>query len=131
MFGKGESKTRLTGMILDRLANDSEILIKSGDARKDYLYTKDIAAAFCKFLDGNVEGCVNICSGRSVSIREFVSVFACIAGKKHLLRFTSTSDSDTSSIVGNNERLINDVGYVQKWQMDIAIREIIRENSQE
>ena len=76
VYGRGEDKTRLTGMVIDKLSKDEEVIIKSGSLLKDYIYSKDIAGAFVKFLDSDVEGNVNICTGKSVSIRDFVLVIS-------------------------------------------------------
>ena len=124
-YGMNEVRTRLTGMIVDGLLNGRVVHIKSGEAKKDYLYSKDIAGAFAKFLDSEVDGCVNICSGHAISLREYVLKFAHIVGKEHLVKFDSASNNDRSIILGDNRRLKDEVGYVLQWSMDQAIGEIL------
>lgn len=127
VYGRNEDKTRLTGMVLDKLGKDEEVVIKTSDLRKDYMYSKDIANAFVKFLDSNVEGVVNICTGKQISIKEFVTEIGIKLGKTSLLKFQNEKTSQPPLIVGDNCRLMNEVGYKNQYTLETAIEEILNE----
>ena len=125
VFGKGEAKTRLTGMIIDKLSRNEVVEIKSGKLLKDYMYTKDIAGAFAKFVGSDVSGCVNICTGHVISVRDFALGIAGRLGKEHLIRFVDVPNAQPPIIVGDNSRLVSDVGYVPKWPMEVALDDLL------
>lgn len=125
VYGKNEHVRRLTGCIIDRSTRNEEISITAGPLIKDYMYSKDIAGAFVKFLDSNVEGVVNICTGSGISVREYSTVLAKKLGKEHLLKFEDNCVKDPPFIVGDNSRLVNEVGYKIQYSLDSAFDEIL------
>ncbi len=129
VYGRNEDKSRLTGMILDKLSNNEEAIIKSGNLYKDYMYAKDIAGAFVAFLNSGVEGSVNICSGKEILIKDFVLEIAEQMGKKNLIKFKDEFLNQTPVIVGDNSRLLNEVGYRSNYNFKAAIKEIIEDKN--
>ncbi len=127
VYGRNEDKTRLTGMITDKLSRNEQVIIKSGNLYKDYMYAKDIAGAFVKLLDTNINGIVNICTGKAVSIKEFVLEFARYLKKEKLIIFKDEISNQPPIIIGNNSRLLNEVGYKIKYDLGTAVHEIIRD----
>ncbi len=125
VYGKNEDKSRLTGMVTDKLKNNEEVIIKSGSLKKDYMYTKDIAGAFAKFLNSNVEGAVNICTGNPVSIKDYVLAMAREVNKEELIIFKDEPSNQPPVIAGDNSRLLNEVGYEIEYDLYTAIKEIL------
>ena len=125
VYGRGENKNRLTGMVIDKLSKNEKVIIKSGNLLKDYMYSKDIAGAFVKFLDSDVKGSVNICTGKPVSIRDFVLEIARAMNKENLIIFKDEPSNQPPLIVGDNTRLIKEVGYKQSYTLNEAIEEIL------
>ena len=125
VYGKNEDKTRLTGMVIDKLSKNEEVVIKSGNLYKDYMYAKDIANAFASFLDSEVTGTVNICTVKAISIKEYVLTIAKELGKEHLITFQDEPSNQPPIIVGDNSRLVNEVGYKINLNKKENIKEII------
>lgn len=125
VFGNGESKTRLTGAVFDKLKKNEEVFITAGKLLKDYMYTKDIAGAFVKFLDSDVEGQVNICTGKAISIRDYVLEIAKLMNKENLVVFKDEALNQPPLIVGDNTRLLNEVGYKQKYSTLEGLKEVL------
>ena len=126
VYGKNEHKSRLTAMVIDKLSKNEPVIIKSGSLQKDYMYTKDIANAFVHFLDSDVCGVVNICTGNTIYIRDYVLQIAHMMGKENLIVFQDEPSNQPPIIVGDNSRLIKEVGYVYNYNMKNALREIIK-----
>lgn len=124
-YGRGEAKTRLTGMVLDKLGRGEEVVIRSGPLLKDYIYSKDIAGAFAALLDSRAEGAVNICTGRAVSIRDFVMTLADRVGRRDLVRFEDDCANQPPLIVGDSTRLNVEVGYRPYHSLEKAMDEIV------
>lgn len=126
VYGRGEAKTRLTGMVIDKLSRGERVLIKAGPLLKDYVYTKDIAGAFAALVDCDAEGPVNICTGRAISIRDYVMKIAEHMGKADLVDFADDCAGQPPIVVGDATRLNEEVGYRMRYSMEQAIEEIVR-----
>ena len=126
VYGHNEAKTRLTGMVIDKLSKNEQVVIKSASLFKDYMYAKDIASAFVALLDSKVLGTVNICTGKAVSIKEFVSEIAHQMGKENLVVFQDEPSNQPPIIVGDNTRLIKEVEYIPKYTIKQAVNEILK-----
>ncbi len=125
VFGHGENEKRLTAHTINNLRNNREVVINNGDLIKDYMYTKDIAGAFAALLDSSVEGSVNICTGRGISLREYTGYIAKQLGKEEYLTIKQEATSQPPVIVGDNTRLTQEVGYKIKYDFESAIKEIL------
>ncbi len=126
VYGRNEDKSRLTGMIIDKLSHGEEVIIKSGSLYKDYMYAKDIAGAFVSLLDSNIEGSVNICTGKAVSIKDYAFEIGRQMGKEQLVIFKDEPSNQPPIIVGDNSRLVNEVRYKINYDLNTGIKEIIK-----
>jgi nucleoside-diphosphate-sugar epimerase len=125
VFGHNENEKRLTPHIINSLQNNKEVIINNGSLVRDYMYTKDIAGAFVKFLDSDAEGIVNICTGTGISLADYALKIAEKLGKKHLIKILNEPTMQPKIIIGNNNRLIKEVGYTQIYSYEKAIENIL------
>lgn len=126
VYGKNEHETRLTGSIIKSLKNNEEVVIRSGNLKKDYMYTKDIAGAFARFVDSQIEGSVNICTGKAISIAEYAKAIGKKMGKENLIKFVDEPNNQPPIIVGDNTRLVKEIEYIQKYTLEQALDEILQ-----
>ena len=127
VYGRNEDKTRLTGMIIDKLSKNEEVIIKSGHLYKDYMYSKDIAGAFVSLLDSNVEGSVNICTGKAISIHDFALEIGKQMGKENLIKFKNENSNQPPIIIGYAKRLLCEVKYDIKYDLKKRMKDILSE----
>lgn len=125
VFGEGEHENRLVPKVINTLTQDKEMTFSTGELVKDYMFAADIAEAFVKFLDTNVEGCVNIASGRPLKIKELVSLIAKKLGKEHLIKFENKPVNEPNVILGDNTRLTKEIKYTPKHSLDEALDIVI------
>lgn len=126
VFGEGENENRLVPKVVNTLKMNEEMTFSTGELIKDYMFAGDIAEAFVNFLNSNVTGCVNICSGKPVKIKEIVGVIAAKMHKEHLVTFIESEISDQPKIiVGDNKRLKNEVGFTPRYSLKTAIDKLI------
>lgn len=126
-FGKETDSRRLTSDVINHLSIDEPVTIRSGSLIRDYIYTKDIAEAFIKFLDSNVEGVVNICSGKGTSIHDYVMNIAKIMNKENLVIFNEQASPQQVRVVGDSTRLNKEVGFIPEYSMEDALKEVLYE----
>ena len=125
VYGRKEHPSRLGGRLAERLSKNEEITITTKSLLRDYMYTKDIAGGFAKFLDSNVEGVVNICTGKPISIGDFALEFGKQAGKENLIILKEEPSNQPEIISGDNTRLLNEVGYEIRYTLSEAVSEIL------
>lgn len=124
-FGKEKDPRRLTSDVINHLKNNQEVVIRSGSLVRDYIYTKDIAAAFVKFLGSDVTGVVNICTGKDTSIHDYVMKIAKAMGKESLVVFNEQASPQQVRVVGDPTRLNKEVGFIPKYTIEEALKEIL------
>lgn len=124
-FGKEKDPRRLTSDVINHLKNNQEVVIRSGSLVRDYIYTKDIAAAFVKFLESDVNGVVNICTGKDTSIHDYVMKIAQIMEKENLVVFNEQKSPQQVRVVGEPTRLNKEVGFTPKYSIEQALKEIL------
>ncbi|GMO53740.1 MAG: NAD(P)-dependent oxidoreductase [Termitinemataceae bacterium] len=124
--GHNEHANRLLPTIINNLKNNQKVLITAGPLVRDYMYTKDIAAGFVRFLDSDVSGCVNICKGSGISIKDYALSVAKKTGNFQMLEFADNIENQPKSIVGDNSRMINEVKYKPQYSIESALEEIIK-----
>lgn len=125
VYGHGESEKRLTAHLIKTLSNNGEVIINCGDLIKDYMYTKDIAGGFAAFLNSNVQGTVNMCTGQGISLKDYSSYIAKQLGKEEFLTIKQEKTNQPPIIVGDNTRLTQEVGYKIKYSFEKAVQEIL------
>ena len=127
-FGASDAhKCRLMGLLWEHFLNDQPLVIKGGSLLRDFIYVKDTAAALVQFLESGVEGAVNICTGKATSVRDFVTLFAKKVGKEHLLVFKDDCSDQAPVQVGDNTRLVKEVGYTPRYTVEQGLSEIAEE----
>ena len=127
VYGHKENEKRLTAHIIKSLKAGKEVTINTGSLVKDYMYSKDIAAAFAHFLDSDVSGIVNICTGNGVSLKDFSLAIANKLGRPDLIKVLNEPSNQPPLIVGDNTRLTKEVGYKIQYSLDQAIDNILKD----
>ena len=128
VFGRDERPERLTAYIINSLKENKTAIIKYGQLKKDYMYTKDIAEAFVAILKSNYTGVVNVCSGKGISLDDYATAIARKMKKENLLKIFNEETRQPISIIGNNDILYKTIGFRPRYDLDRALDEIINEN---
>ena len=84
MYGKGQSPNSLLSQLDRALANDEQLFNMSGGEQvRDFLPVEKVAANIAGIaLQEKVTGIINCCSGRPVTVKEFVKNYLERQGKK-------------------------------------------------
>lgn len=125
VYGHNEKEGRLMRYIIDCLKNNEVVTVKFAQLNRDYMYTKDIASAFVDFLNSNVTGSVNICTGKGITLGSYAEKIATFMNKRNLLELHTKTTEQPISIIGDNTRLVQEVGFSSMYSYDEAIKEIL------
>ena len=81
----------------------------------------------CRLLDSRVTGPVNIGSGKPVSIREIIEMIGIKIGHDELICYGQLpiSSSEAPFIVGDNRRLLHEIGWHQQNDLDTGLEKTI------
>jgi nucleoside-diphosphate-sugar epimerase len=82
LYGPCEATSRLIPSVITALLDGKPAPCTRGSQIRDFLHVEDVASAFCAFLTSEVEGVVNIASGRATSIKEVVELIADKIGRR-------------------------------------------------
>lgn len=124
LFGPGESKGRFIPMAIRTILRGETFTCNSPADAKDFVYVKDVAAAFAHILTSDVKGAVNIASGTAVRLDILVQQITDLSESG---RFAEHSRSDAKGIalVGNHYRLVSEAGFARWTDPETALTETI------
>ena len=88
LYGEGEQKTRLYPIVFNSLKKNKIVNIGKGDQIRDYMNVKSADKKIVKVSLSSKLGAVNICSGKPISLKQFVLKIANKLKKTHLLKFS-------------------------------------------
>nr|MCR5289087.1 dTDP-4-dehydrorhamnose 3,5-epimerase [Treponema sp.] len=125
VYGHNEKKGRLTQAVVSNLNNNEVVTIKYGQLIRDYMYTKDIAAAFVQFLQSDVEGSVNICTGKGITLGDFALKLGKNLNKEKLVKIQNDITEQPISIVGDNSILQDIINFSSKSSFEENIASIL------
>lgn len=102
LYGEGEHPARLYPMLHRKLAAGEPVQLSSGDKLRDFLDVSIAGRMIAELVESDLCGPVNICSGRTVTIRQIAETIADIYGRRDLLSFGSAAvhPRDPMAVVG-------------------------------
>ncbi len=126
-FGRNEDPRRLAGSIVSKLSKNERVTITGGPLLRDYMYSKDVASALVALLDSDVQGPVNIATGKPTTIQNLSIKLAVALNKRHLINFQTNVIGQTPTITANISKLREEVQFtpfftIQKAAQDISER---------
>lgn len=124
-FGCESDQRRLTAYVINNLIANKEIVIKSGSLVRDYIYSKDVARAFVELLDKDINGIINICSGKGTTIRDYVMKIAKLLDKEDKVQFKEQESNEQKIVIGDNFRLKNELKFELKYSLETGLAETI------
>jgi nucleoside-diphosphate-sugar epimerase len=126
-YGPYEHPTRLVPSVIRSLLNGEKAQCTHGNQIRDFLHVADVADAFVALLDSDVNGIVNIGSGKPVSIKELVIQIAQLLGKEYDIQLGAipARENEPPFIVADTSRLQKEVRWCQKYSLEEGIKDTI------
>lgn len=123
LLGPEEGPHRLVPSVTRRLLAGERAECSSGNQIRDFLDVRDAGAALAAILLGEFEGCLNICSGNPIRIRQLVTQLADLVGTPQLPAFGVLPDRkhEPPLIVGDPTRLLTTVGYSPSHSIESSL----------
>ncbi|HKC64048.1 MAG TPA: NAD(P)-dependent oxidoreductase [Pyrinomonadaceae bacterium] len=127
LYGQHEHPERLVSYVIRSILQREPVLCSHGEQVRDFLYVKDVAAAFVALLESDVRGAVNIASGEAVSLKDLIQKIADKLYGRELVRLgaVETSSDEPPLLVAATERLRDEVGWSPVYNLDKGLEETI------
>ena len=127
-FGPDERPDRLLSGLFDGISAGRAVELSTGTQERDFIHVEDVAAAFVRLLDSDVEGAVNIASGETVAVRDLAQRAARLAGGESLLRFGARplQEGEPAVMTAATERLRGELGFAPRFTLDAGLEDMFR-----
>lgn len=128
LYGPYESPGKLVSSVIRALLKGEPVECTDGRQLRDFLYVKDVAAAFVALLESPIAGPINIASGRPLAIKDLILKIAEKMNRADLVRLGTLRrpPDDPPLLVADTTRLKNELGWSPQYDLDTGVDETIR-----
>ena len=107
VYGPHEHPDRLVASVVRSLLQGEPAKCSHGNQVRDYLFAGDVADGFVRLLESDVEGPINIASGRAIALKDVVAAVGTLTGRPDLIRLGAipAAATDTPLVVADVARL--------------------------
>jgi nucleoside-diphosphate-sugar epimerase len=128
VYGSYEHQDRLVAFVIRSLLQGKPAPCSEGNQIRDFLQVKDVASAFVTLLQSNVQGAVNIGSGKPVSLKELINKIGEKTGHADLIRFgeKSTSANEPPLLVANTHKLNKAINWTAHYKFDDGLEQTLQ-----
>ena len=123
-YGPHEHPNRLVASVIKSLLTGKPAECTDGKQVRDYVFVDDVADAFVTLLDSDVDGIVNIASGRGVAVKDIVSKIGEILERCDLVRLGAleSPSAEAPLIVGDIRRISDRVHWSPQFDLDRGLQ---------
>ncbi|MFW8645998.1 NAD-dependent epimerase/dehydratase family protein [Rhizobium beringeri] len=114
---------RLSGNLLAGRAAETT----AGTQLRDFLDSREVAAAFSALVDCEVGGSVNIASGEPIALRDVIERLGEFTGRSDLLKLGALPmrPNEPPRLVADVTRLRQEVGFLPRISLDQGLQDAI------
>ena len=127
IYGKGQKGNQLIPEIVKQIQEGKTVInLRSSTPRRDYVNVRDVASAiFAAFNDTRGCNVYNVCSNRSLSVKEITEIINNSINNKVQFEFSeSDRPNEVDETVGSYEKIHDSLGWTPKISFEDGIREI-------
>jgi nucleoside-diphosphate-sugar epimerase len=120
-YGPHEHPARLVSSVICALLEGRPALCSSGEQVRDFIHVEDTAAAFVALLASQVEGAMNVASGRGVAVKDIALGIGERLGRPDLVRLGARPplQDEPPVMIADIRRLTEEVG----WRSAIGVED--------
>jgi nucleoside-diphosphate-sugar epimerase len=127
LYGPNEHPQRLVSSVILSLLKGEPAKCSHGRQIRDYMHVQDVADGLVALLDSDVRGAVNVSSGQALTLREVVLTAGRLLKRPELVLLGAipARANDSPLVVGDNTRLVSEVGWTQKLDLEVGLAQTI------
>lgn len=128
-YGPYESSQKLLGSLLSAIETHTPANFSSGHQLRDFIHVHDVARAFSALLGSDVSGAVNIGSGHTFSVRQFIEMAARIGAGEALIKFGARpmQEGEPPELFAATDRLYNELGFSPVYSVQSGLEAVFTE----
>lgn len=132
LYGPAEKPQRLMPSVINACLKGEDVKVSDCLKFQDYLHVEDTACGIVDVFEADIQGAVNICSGKPVQLRTIVEKIAELTNfKGNILWGAIPAAFGDDLVCGNNEKL-KSIGWKPKYDLETGLIQTInwwRENN--
>lgn len=126
-YGLGEHPDKLCTSIIRRLSRGEEIVLKTPDSVKDYIYIADVASAVVMLLECRHHGAVNLAMGVGVSVGQIADHLGEMLGRPALVTRSPQSEPDALGYIVADSSKLRGLGWRPKYDLQRGLKALVEE----
>lgn len=127
-YGPNQPKQYIIPVILDNLKKNKEIELTHPSAGRDFIYITDLVGAWIKLAQVKTHPgeIFNVSSGKSVTLKELVTLIQYLTGTKIKVRFTKKlRKNEVFQSLMDNSKIIQKIGWKPKISLNKGLKTIL------
>ena len=125
LYGPAEKPQRLMPSVINSCLKGEDVKVSDCLKFQDYLHVEDTARGIVDVFEADIQGAVNICSGKPVQLRTIVEKIAQLTNfKGNILWGAIPAAFGDDLVAGNNEKL-KSTGWTPKYDLDSGLVQTI------
>ena len=132
LYGPAEKPQRLMPSVINSCLKGEDVKVSDCLKFQDYLHVEDTARGIVDVFEADIQGAVNICSGKPVQLRTIVEKIAELTNfKGNILWGAIPAAFGDDLVAGSNEKL-KSIGWKPKYDLETGLIQTInwwRENN--
>lgn len=129
IYGYGQEGKLLIPEIITQLKdNKKRIQLKAGSPRRDYIHVMDLAKAICACINDRADFSIyNVCSGKSISVKEITDIINSYLREKVVFEFSeSDRPNEVDETMGSYSKIERQLGWRPTISFEDGIKEMIK-----
>jgi nucleoside-diphosphate-sugar epimerase len=110
-YGPREHPSRLCSSIIQKLARNETITLKTPNSTKDYIYIDDLASALLTVVEKHYAGIINLGTGIGVNVRQIAQTLGDLMSKRHLIEELDPPEVDPLGYVVADVTRLQQLGW--------------------
>jgi nucleoside-diphosphate-sugar epimerase len=124
-YGPGEHPSRLCSALTAKLRRGEEIVLRTPDSTKDYIYVEDLSEALLAAAEQCFCGIVNLGTGEGVTVRQIAGFLGRCLGRPELVRVAPNPEPDPFPYVVADPARLRSLGWRQKVPWEEGLRRLV------
>jgi len=125
LYGPYENDIRVIPYVINSLLSGKEALCSQAVAKKDYLYTEDVAAALIHLLNIEQHGIFNIGSGNALPLRELLCLAARLTGRPDLLKLGALPSANEIPVIEADVSKLAQTGFLPRYSLEEGLSKTV------
>ncbi len=128
LYGPHEHPERLVSSVIRSLLRGEPARCSHGNQIRDYLYVQDVADALVAIMETQVQGPVNVGSGRHLALRDIIGLIGKKLNQEDLILLGTlpSRPNDFPVVVADARRLFQEVGWQPRYDLEQGLDHTIQ-----